>query len=288
MSKSYPLHTVDVFAERQLAGNQLAVIEDAADLTDQQMQAIALEMNYAETTFVTAQQGDEATVRIFTPAWELPFAGHPTIGTAWVLTQGKGRITLNLQAGKVPVEFSDGVGWMVPPAVQFHGDFEPELAADLISLPSEDLAGVMPVELLEVGPNFIIIPVRNLDALRRAKLHADLHTQLVDQGYGVQCVFVVSVEPYEANADFATRMFFDAAGKREDSATGSANSAFAAYLRKHRGHVGQVVVDQGVEINRPSRLYLKVGESIAVGGRVQPVIKGEITIEGPLAPQSVR
>ena len=278
MPKSYPLRTVDVFAERQLAGNQLAVIEDAVDLSDEQMQAIALEMNYAETTFVTARAGDVATVRIFTPAWELPFAGHPTIGTAWALTGGQGSITLDLKAGHVPVEFVDGIGWMVPPATQFHGAFDQEVAASLISLQTQDLSSDLPVECLEVGPKFVIIPVKDLATLKQAKLNADLHTDLIEQGHGVQCVFVVSAEPYDETAHYATRMFFDSAGKREDSATGSANTAFAAYLKKHLGNLGDVVVDQGVEINRPSRLYLRVEDTIAVGGKVQPVVTGQITI----------
>lgn len=278
MPKSYPLHTVDVFAERQLAGNQLAVIENAADLTDEQMQAIALEMNYAETTFVTARQGDLATVRIFTPAWELPFAGHPTIGTAWVLTGGEGSVTLDLKAGHVPVTFDDGIGWMAPPETEFHGDFDSEVAASLIGLEVGDLASDLPIERLEVGPKFVIIPVKDLATLKKAKLNGDLHTELIEQGHGVQCVFVVSAEPYDESADYATRMFFDSAGKREDSATGSANTAFAAYLKKHRGKLGDVVVEQGVEINRPSRLYLRIEDTISVGGKVQPVVTGQISI----------
>ena len=278
MSRTYPLSTVDVFAERQLAGNQLAVIGNAADLSDAEMQAIALEMNYAETTFVTARTDDVATVRIFTPAWELPFAGHPTIGTAWVLTGGEGKITLDLKAGHVPVEFENGVGWMVPPEVEFHGDFDRERAAALINVVPDELSPDLPIERLEVGPKFVIIPVRDLATLKKAKLNTELHAQFNDQGRGVQCVFVVSAEPYETTANYATRMFFESAGVREDSATGSANTAFAAYLRKHLGNVGDLVVDQGVEINRPSRLYLRVEDTIAVGGRVQPVVRGEITI----------
>lgn len=278
MSRTFKIRTVDVFAEKQLAGNQLAVVEGAAELSDQEMQAIALEMNYSETTFVTRHEDEEATVRIFTPTAELPFAGHPTVGTAWVLTGGTGSITLDLAVGRVPVEFAEGIGWMVPPDVEFKGSLERSVVAELVGLDEADIADELPVELVEVGPRFIIVPVQNLAALKKARLHADLHSELVGRGVGVQCVFVVSEEPYEESADFATRMFFDSGGKREDPATGSANSAFAAYLRKHRGNIGDVVVDQGVEINRPSRLYLKVADTIAVGGRVQPVLTGEITL----------
>ncbi len=95
----FPISIIDVFAERPLAGNQLAVVHQASSLSDDEMQAIARETNFSETTFVTRHAGDQADVRIFTPAWELPFAGHPTVGTAWELTRGTGNITLNLGLG---------------------------------------------------------------------------------------------------------------------------------------------------------------------------------------------
>ncbi|NKC01705.1 MAG: PhzF family phenazine biosynthesis isomerase [Pseudomonadales bacterium] len=272
------MHIVDVFAEAQLAGNQLAVIEDAASLSDAEMQAVALEMNYSETTFITARSDTEATVRIFTPGSELPFAGHPTLGTAWVLTQGRGRIVLNLAAGPVPVEFEADLGWMVPPPVSFHGELDAQRAAQLIGLDVSDLSAELPVEMLEVGPQFVIVPVRDLAALKKATFNVNLRDELIAQGLPARSVFVVSAEPYEPQADFASRMFFIASGPREDPATGSANSAFAAYLKKHKGNVGRVVVDQGVEINRPSRLYLDVADTLAVGGKVQPVVVGEMTL----------
>ncbi len=278
MTRSYPISIVDVFAERQLAGNQLAIVEDAASLTGEQMQAIALETNYSETTFVLSHSDGRAEVRIFTPAWELPFAGHPTVGTAWQLTGGAGAITLDLPIGAVSVAFEDGVGWMTPPEVAFHGALDRQRAAALIGLGEADIADGFPVQLAEVGPQFVLIPVSGLDTLKRARLDGDLHASLIAEGLGVQCVFVFSAEPYDASADFASRMFFESAGVREDPATGSANTAFAAYLRNQRGALGRVVVDQGVEINRPSRLYLDVGETLRVGGKVQPVIRGTLTL----------
>ena len=269
---------VDVFAEAKLAGNQLAVVHDAAHLSEQQMQAIALEMNFSETTFVIDHSDDRATVRIFTPTWELPFAGHPTLGTAWVLTGGEGTITLDLKAGPVPVEFEQGTGWMVPPTVKFHGDIEPDLAADLLGLDTAAIASDMPLEFAEVGPKFALIPVRDLASLRAAKLNAELHASLRAQEVPAQCVFVFTAEPYAPTADFASRMFFESNGVREDPATGSANSAFAAYLRRHSLASGRVVVDQGVEIGRPSRIYLAVGDTLQVGGKVQPVLSGELDL----------
>ena len=271
MSRSYRVSMVDVFAETKLAGNQLAVVHDAGSLTAVEMQAIALETNFSETTFILEQSAGRARVRIFTPTWELPFAGHPTVGTAWVVTEGQGSVTLDLPVGPVAVEFEQGIGWMTPPEVTFGGTIDAHIAADLVGLAPTDFADELPIELAEVGPRFVLLPVKDLATLRRAKLDGDLHARLMADDVGVQCVFLFTEEAYEPAADFASRMFFNSAGVREDAATGSANTAFAAYLRKHRGNLGDVVVDQGVEINRPSRLYLRVTDPLQVGGKVQPV-----------------
>ena len=276
--RSYPITIVDVFAERRLAGNQLAVVHDAGDLSDVEMQSIALETNFSETTFVLDRDSASATVRIFTPAWELPFAGHPTVGTAWVLSGGEGPITLNLPIGPVQVEFVDGIGWMTPPEVVFHGGVDLHHAAELVGLEIDDFDTNLPCEYAEVGPQFALLPVKNLACLKKAALNGPCHARLLDEGYKARCVFLFSAEAYGTDADFSSRMFFNSAGLREDPATGSANTAFAAYLRKHQGNLGRIVVDQGVEINRPSRIYLDVGKTLRVGGKTQAVIEGHISI----------
>ena len=272
---------VDVFAERPLQGNQLAVVEDAAALSTEQMQDIAREMNYSETTFVTEAGEARARVRIFTPEWELPFAGHPTLGTAWVLGRGRGVYTLELDVGPVQVTFEedtheDELAWMVPPPVRFDGTFPAEQAAALVGLSEQQLDGDFPVRLAEVGPKFVLIGVRDLAALRAARLNESLHQEHLAAGVGVQCVFVFSAEPYSPAAQFSARMFFESGGVREDPATGSANSAFAAYLRDLGWSGRQVLVDQGMEIRRPSRLYLDLRDPLRVGGKVQPVAAGTL------------
>ena len=277
--RTYRIVIVDVFAEARLAGNQLAVVLDAAGITDDEMQRIALETNFSETTFVLEQSAGRAKVRIFTLKAELPFAGHPTVGTAWVLTGGEGHITLELKAGDVPVDFVDGVGWMRPPEVDFQGPMDAAAATSLVGLTPDDVAPDFPIERAEVGPKFVILPVKDLATLKRAQLNVDVYKSVLSaDGTGVHALFLFSPEPYDDSADYASRMFFEAGGVREDPATGSANTAFAAYLRKYRGKLGDVVVDQGVEIDRPSRLYLKVADEILVGGKVQPVITGELTL----------
>jgi trans-2,3-dihydro-3-hydroxyanthranilate isomerase len=271
---------VDVFAERPFAGNQLAVVHDAASLTTQQMQSIALETNFSETTFITRQAQGEADVRIFTPTSELPFAGHPTLGTAWVLTGGEGTITLNLAAGQVPVSFDsasnqDGTGWLTPPPVEFSGGVTSAAAAELLRLSEADLDADYPLRFAKVGPRFLLVGIRTLAALQRIKVNESVFDELNTEG-GVFSVFAFSAESYAADADYAARMFFSVDGIREDPATGSANAAFAAYLRELQSQPRQLVVDQGVEINRPSRLYLRIGDELQVGGKVHVVLEGEL------------
>jgi trans-2,3-dihydro-3-hydroxyanthranilate isomerase len=273
------LTIVDVFAEQRLAGNQLAVVEDAGELTTEAMQDIAREMNFSETTFVTTRTDDSAEVRIFTPGRELPFAGHPTIGTAWTLGRDRGEFALELKVGRVAVRFDSAtdIAWMTPPPVILGDSIPGETAVAMVGLDLADLSDELPVQWVECGPRFLFIGLKTLAALRRARLDPDLHAQLMAGDDGVAAVFLFAPEAYSADADYAARLFFNANGIREDPATGSANSGFAAYLRHHLGAPIDVIVEQGFEIQRASRLYLKADDTIEVGGKVQKVLVGELS-----------
>lgn len=267
------LTIVDVFAEARYQGNQLAVVEDAGALPPDTMQAIAREMNFSETTFVTGRDGSRATVRIFTPGEELPFAGHPTLGTAWVLTGGgRSDVTLALAAGDVPVRFADGIGWLTPPPAEEAEAVPVADAAALLGLEPDDVDPQLEPRIVRCGPVFPLIALRSLAALRRMRVDPGVQRRLGVPGFP----FAFCRGGYSADADFGARMqFFDGIGMREDPATGSANAAFAAYLAR-RGVRGRRVVEQGFEIGRPSRIFLEVGDAIAVGGRVQPVAEGRL------------
>jgi trans-2,3-dihydro-3-hydroxyanthranilate isomerase len=263
---------VDVFAEAPFGGNPLAVVRDAAHLDTATMQAIAREMNLSETTFVTAASEDRAIVRIFTPYEELPFAGHPTLGTAWVLSGGKRPFTLALAAGDVPVRFADGLAWMTPPAASFGGSVPARVAAETIGLDEGDLDASIAPSYVCCGPKFLLIGVRTLAALKRMRVERGALDTLESGAYP----FTVCREAYLKDADFAARMhFFDGAAMREDPATGSACAAFAAYLRS-QGATGSFAIDQGFEIARPSRIYLRIGATNEVGGRVRSVAEGRL------------
>jgi trans-2,3-dihydro-3-hydroxyanthranilate isomerase len=263
---------VDVFAEAPFGGNPLAVVGAAARLDTKAMQDIAREMNLSETTFVTAVAGDRATVRIFTPHEEMPFAGHPTLGTAWVLSGGKRPFTLALRAGDVPVRFADGVAWMTPPSATFGSGVPTGLAAEVIGLGEGNLDTSIAPCYVTCGPKFLLIGVKALAALKRVRVEREALGALSPGAYP----FTVCRETYSQDADFAARMhFFDGAGMREDPATGSACAAFAAYLRS-QGVAGKFIVEQGFEIARPARIYLRVGAPNEVGGRVRPVAEGRL------------
>ena len=263
---------VDVFAEAPFGGNPLAVVRDAARLDTATMQAIAREMNLSETTFVTAVAEDRATVRIFTPYEELPFAGHPTLGTAWVLSGGNRSFALGLRAGEVPVRFADGCAWMTPPAARFGGAVSAHTAAEVVGLAESDLDASIAPCYVTCGPKFLLIRVKTLSALKRVRVERDALRAVEPGAYP----FTVCRETYSPDGDFAARMhFFDGSGMREDPATGSACAAFAASLESY-GATGSFAVEQGFEIARPSRIYLRVGPTNEVGGKVRPVAEGRL------------
>ncbi|MFK8021653.1 MAG: PhzF family phenazine biosynthesis protein [Pseudomonadales bacterium] len=279
-------HIVDVFAETALAGNQLAVILDAAHLSTQQMQAIAAETNFSETTFVTKHGEDSAAVRIFTPSDELPFAGHPTIGTAWVLAQHKAKqasITLHLGVGDVKVEFDDqtNIGWLQSPTAEFDAGISAEYAAELLGIDATELNPGFPIRGAHLGPSFQIIAVNSLSVLNRCRIDSNLFVEFQKRSERVDSLFVFTPHGHSDNANYAARMFFDANGPREDPATGSANCCFAAYLlalSDDQDSGVNVIVDQGVEMGRPSKIYIEASSSgIRVGGKVQHVFEGQFT-----------
>lgn len=281
---------VDVFARQQYAGNQLAVVTDAADLDTEAMQAIAGEMDYSETTFVTGEPTDGAwPVRIFTPTDEVPFAGHPTLGTAAVirdrLADGDPEaVVLDLQVGPVPVEIDSDVGlWMRQQPPEFGDRLAHDDLAAVLGLATDDLDPEYPVQIASTGLPTIVVPLRDRAALTDIALDLSAYDPLVAD-HEAKLIHAFCPDPRESEDDIAARMFAPALGVREDPATGSANGCLAAYLSRYE-YLGSPTVsarvEQGYELGRPSLLHLRAqpdGEEIAVevGGRVIPVAHGEL------------
>ena len=290
--KNFTFYILDVFAEAKYAGNQLAVVRGAGDLSDAEMQKIAKEMNYSETTFILSDKPRDGgyDVRIFTPDVEVPFAGHPSLGTAYIVRneiqdKPSDKIILNEKIGQIPVTYdsNSGILWMKQVEPVFGEITEPGTISELIGVGENDIDERFPIQEVSTGLPFIIVPLKTLDAVKRAKVVMD---KLLDwaKDRGSREVFVFCRETYNRENDINARMFAECAGVPEDPATGSANGCLAGYLVKYQyfgsGRI-DVRVEQGYEIGRPSLLYLKAekkdgGIDVAVGGKVVMVAKGQL------------
>jgi len=278
-------YIVDVFAERKYAGNQLAVFRNAGSLSTDEMQQIALEMNYSETTFITSEEPADGgyDVRIFTPKTELPFAGHPTLGTAFIIQREIIKkpvetVTLNLKVGQIPVTigYKDGAAdtlWMrqVPP--EFGAVHDKEAFAAMLGIDRSDISDEFPIEEVSTGFYSYIVPLKTLDAVRRVRVLLDEFYRYTESTVS-KVVLVFAPETREPGNDLTVRFFGHALGVPEDPATGSANGCLAGYLVKNR-YFGSdsidVRVEQGHEIDRPSLLMLRAhkdtgGIEVNVGG----------------------
>ena len=288
-------YIVDVFAEEKYTGNQLAVFRDAADISGELMQKIAREMHFSETTFILSDKERDGgyDVRIFTPEAELPFAGHPTLGTAFVIQQEilktkVDRVFLNLGVGQIPVTFEfrgDKVDilWMKQKAPKFGQSYDREQIANLINIESSAIDERFPVQEVSTGFFSLIVPLKSLDAVKKARINRDLYDAFVDRG-GAPGILVFAPETYNKDNHLNIRFFADALGVPEDPATGSANGCLGGYLVKNR-YFGTPKIDiqneQGIEINRPSLIHIKAEETgdsidVYIGGRVIPVAKSEL------------
>jgi trans-2,3-dihydro-3-hydroxyanthranilate isomerase len=293
--RSTPFHIVDVFAEQKYAGNQLAVFRNAGGLSGDTMQKLAKEMGFSETTFILSdtEQDGGYDVRIFTPAAEVPFAGHPTLGTACILRQEiirkpVPRVTLNLKVGQIPVAFerqADGgdIVWMTPKEAAFGETFDTREIAPLLTIRESDIDESFPIQSASTGLPFVLLPLRNLEAVRRAGVIKDKWLEWV-KSRQAKMIFVFCRETIDRVHHIHARAFADYYGIAEDPATGSANSCFAAYLVKHR-YFGasqiNVRVEQGYEIGRPSLIYLRAQDlggtiHVEVGGKVVLIAQGRL------------
>jgi trans-2,3-dihydro-3-hydroxyanthranilate isomerase len=272
----------DVFTDRPLAGNALAVFTDADGLDAPTMQALAREMNLSETAFVlrpTVTNAD-AHIRIFTPTMELPFAGHPTLGSAFVLATplrteqirlqtGRGTVTVRLTREPARITF----GWMTQPLprLELYGPSVELLAALRVG------ASLLPIELYDNGPHYVFVELGAPEEV--AALRPDL-TRLAALGSTAFSVFA------RAGDHWKCRVFAPGEGIPEDPATGAAAGPFAVHLARHgRIRFGEeVVIDQGAEIGRPSTLHARaLGsaerlESVEVGGSAVIIARGELTL----------
>ena len=289
-------YIVDVFAESKYAGNQLAVFCGAgvAELSEAQMLLIAREINYSETTFIRSPDPRDGgyDVRIFTPKKELPFAGHPTLGTAFVLQQEiirekVDRVILNLAVGQIPVTFnyhneSADILWMRQNPPSFGQVLSAASLANVLNLEPDEIDANFPIQEVSTGVPFIIVPLKTLASLKKAQVNLDKYFELVDTMEAKE-ILIFCPETYSDLNDLSVRVFAHSLGIPEDPATGSANGCLAGYLVEY-AYYGlakiDVRVEQGYEIERPSLLLLQAAQNegeiaVLVGGKVVMVAKGE-------------
>jgi trans-2,3-dihydro-3-hydroxyanthranilate isomerase len=291
-SRKFQVVQVDVFSSRPLEGNALAVFPDGRGLSDDEMQALAKETNLSETTFVLPRDSETERqrgkrVRIFTVQEELPFAGHPTLGTAFVLrgATGASEVNLDLNVGQVPVRFETAAGQpvfgeMTQVDPKFGSSHDREAVAHATGISLAELDANLPVQSVSTGVEFTIVPVKSLQAI--ATLHID-HQRAMPylEKAGGKFFYFVTREVADQAARLHARMLFY---NGEDPATGSAAGCTAAWMVAHgvAKPDERVLIEQGIEMKRPSRIFVRAGKNgdavvnVRVGGNAIEIIRGEV------------
>jgi trans-2,3-dihydro-3-hydroxyanthranilate isomerase len=284
---------LDVFTSTPLEGNQLAVFPDARGLRADQMQALAREMNLSETTFIipremSVEREHGVQVRIFTVEEELPFAGHPTLGTAMVVRgqSGAERVLLDLQVGPIPVHFrdSDGIafGEMRQRDPEFGRRHAPEDVARASGLHLEDIDAGLPIQSVSTGLDFTIVPVRTLAAVQNLRLNWAQASEYLERA-GARFFYFVTRETVNPESRLHARMIFY---NGEDPATGSAAGCAAAWMVAHGVARPEetAIIEQGLECKRPSRIVVRASReddrvvNVRVGGNAVVVMEGDVLL----------
>lgn len=283
----------DVFTTKKYGGNPLATFVDCESLSDREMQQIAKEINFSETTFIKSmqQRNNGYDVRIFTPNAEVEFAGHPTLGTAHIirnrlLLTTANEVVLHLRIGKITVSFSEAGAnssmlWMKQSAPKFGKELNADTLARVLGIAASDIDRSWPIEEISTGFPHIVVPLKSLDSLKRVKINKGQYFALVTDAWA-KVILAFGQEGYEPGQRLSVRVFGDFYGIPEDAATGSGNGCLAAYLVRHKVFGSKdinVSVGQGYEMGRPSTLALRASEAQAaievfVGGSVVDVAEG--------------
>jgi len=287
---------VDVFTDRALTGNALAVFLDGRGLSTDQMQALAREMNLSETTFIlpsdpAAETERGVRVRIFTVKEELPFAGHPTLGTAYVLHRfgGEREIRLDLNVGTVPVRFEcqpgqSPFGEMTQKNPEFGSTHSIDTIAAFTNLEPADFDSALPIQNVSTGLVYTVTAIRSLEKLRNLRIDLPRASEYLERTGG-RFFYFVSRETVDPKARLHARMLFY---NGEDPATGSAAGCCASWAVAHGVAASneRILIEQGVEMHRPSRIFVRATRqdnqiiNVRVGGNCVEVLRGEVTLAG--------
>ena len=291
--RRYPFVQLDVFTARPLEGNSLAVFPDGRGLSDDEMQALAREMNLSETTYILPRESSVerergVRVRIFTVQEELPFAGHPTLGTAFQLrgSTGAPAVTLELNVGKVPVSFEEQAGQSVFGEMtqidpKFGERHDREAVVRASGLRDGDIDPSLPIQTISTGVPFTVVPLRGLEIMRDLRVDLKGSAEYLERSGGKFFYFVTRETEDPAARLHARMMFYNG----EDPATGSAAGCAAAWMVANGvAHPDErVLIEQGIEMKRPSRIFVRASRrdnrvvNVRVGGNVVEVLRGEVS-----------
>nr|EJQ78140.1 phenazine biosynthesis protein PhzF family protein [Bacillus cereus HuA4-10] len=285
-------YIVDVFSRGKYTGNQLAVFTEGHQISSEEMQSIANEINFAETTFIVSGKKRENgyDVRIFTPNEEIPYAGHPALGTACVLRKEilqhttMRSVILHFQGGSTEVIFhnDNGVLWMNQNEPYFGSEIDKDIIADVLNIDVSNIDCRYPVQEVSTGLPVIVVPLKSIAAIKEVHINKEKYYHLIEN-LAAKGIMVFTSETYEEINDLNVRDFADYYGIPEDAATGSSNGCLAAYLLKYRYFGTEKVdmrVEQGYEINRPSLIHIQAEKvaskiNVSVGGKVESIASGK-------------
>jgi trans-2,3-dihydro-3-hydroxyanthranilate isomerase len=284
---------IDVFSDVPYAGNQLAVFPNGSGLSTAQMLALTREINYSETTFVFNAEGSKADfrIRIFTPARELPFAGHPTLGTAYsimdildIWVEKRDILRLETGVGVIPLRKERDIIWMTQNNPEFFNQHaDKDTIAALFDLDAKDIEDDLPCEEVSTGNRILIVPIKTMDAMRRAQGNVTKMKKFF--GQNLVGPYLFCLQTMNLNAKVHTRFFAPHLGILEDPATGSAAGPLVGYLLKHNvfGNEFEIANEQGVEMGRPSLIMMRGNVesgkySVQIGGKCAYAGKGEFEI----------
>jgi trans-2,3-dihydro-3-hydroxyanthranilate isomerase len=283
-----PFYQVDVFSDELFGGNPLAVFLRGEDFKESQFQQVAKEMNLSETTFVLPSSHPDADfdVRIFTPEKEIPFAGHPTLGTAFVLRytglvpSTQNHLRLNFKTGIIPVDLQDCKVFMTQPQGKILRTFpNTEEITLLLGLTVNNLEADLPIQTVSTGFPALLVPINSLRAMQRIVLNLTLLKVLMEEA-GVNMIYPFTRQTLNANSSIHARGFAPFVGIPEDPATGSVAGALGYYLNDKNTGEKKIIIEQGYEMKRPSLIYVTVdGDDIRVAGKIRMVFKASLHLD---------
>jgi trans-2,3-dihydro-3-hydroxyanthranilate isomerase len=284
-----PFYQVDVFSDELFGGNPLAVFLRGEDFKEEQFQQVAREMNLSETTFVLPSSHPDADfdVRIFTPEKEIPFAGHPTLGTAFVLRHAglvpatQDHLRLNFKVGIIPVHLQeDGKIFMTQPPGKILQTFSnTDEVAQVLGLTGNNIELDLPVQTASTGFPALLVPINSLRAMQRIILNLSLLKVMLEEAE-VDMIYPFTRQTLDEKNSIHARGFAPFVGIPEDPATGSVAGALGYYLNDKNPKEEKIIIEQGYEMNRPGLIFVTLyGTIIRVGGKTRMVFKGSLYLE---------